>query len=188
MKNPIGLILVLASFGSVFVPTAQAHADATPSTWSIGGLGGLASPSSGSGASTRFQGGVVADYRIAPFVDLGAVSTLSSADANGAEFKTVFYGIESNYHIPALDGLAVGARLGFTSVTAGIPQISIGGITVGGEQTTTALSYGPHVTYDYKVAQQVSVGLDAGVNFVSSKEGMPSFSMINTLASVKYWF
>jgi hypothetical protein len=186
MKNPIGLLLVLVSFGSVFVPTA--HADTTPVGFSIGGLGGIASPSSASGASTRFQGGIVADYRIAPFVDLGAVSTLSSKDENGASFKTVFYGIESNYHIPALEGLAVGARLGFTSVTAGIPQLSIGGITVGGETTTTALSYGPHLTYDYKVAPQVSVGLDAGVNFVSSKDTMPSFSMINTLASVKYWF
>jgi len=186
MRNPIAFCLVMASFATVL--TGNARADATPVGLTVGGLGGLMSPSSASGASSRFTGGFVADYRVAPLVDVGAVTTLSSHDENGAGFKTVFYGVEGNYHIPSLEGLAFGARLGFTSVTASIPQISIGGISIGGETTSTALSYGPHVTYDYKIASQVSVGLDAGVNFVSSKDNMQSFSMINTLASVKYWF
>jgi hypothetical protein len=186
MKKPIALALVLSAFASV------AHADTAPvqgqSGFTLGGLGGLATPSSSTNASTRFSGGLVADYRVAPEFDVGAISLLSSKDESGASFKTLFYGVEGNYHISAVDGLAVGARLGFTSVTVGIPAISLGGITVGGETTQTALSMGPHLTYDYKIASQVSVGLDAGVNFVTKKDAMNSFSVINTLASVKYWF
>src|SRR6185295_8469505 len=171
MKNPIGLSLVLISFATAFANIA--HADGTPVGFSVGGLGGLASPSGASNASSRFSGGLVADYRVAPFVDIGAVTMLSSKDENNIAFKTTFYGIESNYHIPALEGLALGARVGFMSVTMGLPQLSIGGITIGGETTTTALSYGPHLTYDYKIGHQITVGLDAGVNFVSSKDTMP---------------
>src|SRR3954462_9263576 len=130
MKNPIGLALVLISFATAFANVA--HADASPGGFSMGVLGGLASPSSASGASSRFTGGLVADYRIAPYVDHGAVTTYSSKDESGVTFKTMFYGIESNYHIPALEGLAVGARLGFTNVSAAIPALTIGGITVGG--------------------------------------------------------
>src|SRR5262245_52835251 len=114
MKNKLGLALVVITFATAI--SNVAHADATPVGFTIGGLGGLAMPSSASGASSRFSGGLVADYRIAPQIDLGAVATYSAKDENSVTFKTMFYGIESNYHIPALEGLAIGARLGFTNV------------------------------------------------------------------------
>jgi hypothetical protein len=141
-----------------------------------GVLLGLNNVSNGGGTNLAY--GLTGGYKFMPQFGAGLFFTYNSLTASaGITSGLTIIALEGNYYFPDdLQGLSVGLKLGSGSISS-----SGGGVSA----SSSGLVIGPHIAYDYQVADDVTVGGQAAVLSIGTN---PSVTAFEILAQAKYWF
>ena len=155
---------------ALFVFSLSAIADTT-SNFNVGGLLGLAFINNNNG--TQLAVGVEGEYQVVPNLMLGGYfdySPLNALSPNSASLK--IFAAQMNYRFTEnLSGLYVGGKLGFANTSFL-------------NASTTDLTIGPALGYDYPFNPNLTLGGEGNVLFISSN---PNTTVINLLATLKFW-
>ncbi len=149
----------------------------------VGVLGGMSVPDADD-TSSRPVFGIIGGARLDGEFGLGGYFLSSSKEeSNGAadfDFNYDLYGIEGSFHF---EGVAEGA---FVAVRAGISKVKLGNTNY------SPMSYGILFGYDHFLAENFSLGLEAGWMRVEGEKktgaaDLDSFSALNFAAALKFW-
>lgn len=165
-------------------------AKADPAGW-VGGLFGLSIPNY-ENTTSRTAFGITGGAKLGSEWGFGGYYLTSSKDDEGAtgRFAYDLYGVEFAYHFEGeAAGVYMGGRFGTSKMTAG---------PTGSQVSTSPLNYGAVVGYNHFLSDNLSLGGE--VNFFSIPESsatpagsttavtVKGFTMLNFLASAKFWF
>jgi hypothetical protein len=165
-------------------------AKADPAGW-VGGLFGLSVPNY-ENTTSRGMYGITGGAKLGSEWGFGGYYLTSSKDDEGATGKFAYdlYGVEFAYHFEGeAAGVFIGGRLGTSNLTAGTTALQV---------KTSPLHYGAVVGYNKFLNDSFSLGGE--VNFFSIPESsatpaaspasvtVKGFTMLNFLASAKFWF
>lgn len=176
MKTFIKLSLILSMIFTAAVSSASAEDNLS----SIGLHAGLAFVGNGNG--TKLNLGAQFDQKLEPpfgfgvyfdYVSLGSVQ-LSGTTMNYSNYL-VHLLARGTYYFPSMSGLSAGIDLG--------PQFFVTNLT--GASNSTDFAYGIHADYDYKVADNFTVGPEASLLLTTQNQGP---TIVNLLAVAKYFF
>ncbi len=169
--------LVLSMLFSAQMANAQAKGYA-------GVLAGFSVPDA-ENTGGRLAYGLLGGARLDGEWGFGAYFLTSSQKESVAGVKFDFdyslYGLEGSFHMEGVaDGAFVAARVGMAKVDQGTENYS-------------PLAWGLAAGYDYFFSENMSGGLEAGFMNVQGKNKtalleLKSFTMLNFLASFKFWF
>ncbi len=171
----IALALIVALFFSL---TSNASGLEDRQGWA-GGLVGITVPNADN-SSSRLAYGVTAGAKLGSEYGLGAYFLNSSKKEDTADFDYQLFGIQLSYHFEGeAAGAFFGARVGISKVKVALAE-------------TSPTNYGIVGGYDHPIGERLSLGGEASYMSVArgSDNGVniPSFGMINFLASLKFWF
>jgi len=168
------MIRSLAALALSALISVPAFAAEIPHAW-VGGLFGLAVPNADN-TSTRGMFGLTAGAKLGDNLGVGAYYLTANKDENTiGRFNYDLYGVQLSYHF---DGEATGAWFGGR---IGTSKIDTGA-------TYSPMNFGVVGGYDYLLIDHVSLGGE--INWMSISESAPlkSFSTLDFLAAVKFWF
>jgi hypothetical protein len=167
-------VLVLASSAQATVPASSIYA---------GGLIGAGHFDNNVGTKTTV--GVSGGYLVDPNWGVGIFANFSPLTSTTVGTTTIntnmwVFAAEGNYHLTGdLDGLHFGGKLGVGMSTASTTG------TVSTSSSSTDLTFGPSLGYDYGIGNGISLGVEANYLRVASTTGI---NLFNTLAAVRVWF
>ena len=171
----IALALIVALFFSL---TSNAAGLEDRKGW-VGGLAGITVPNADN-SSSRVAYGVTGGAKLGSEYGLGAYFLGSNKKEGLADFNYQLYGIQLSYHF---EGEAAGA---FFGARVGVSKVRLA------TSETSPTNYGVVGGYDHAIGERLSLGGEA--SYMSVGKGtdngnpIPSFGMINFLASLKFWF
>ncbi|MES2964815.1 MAG: hypothetical protein V4760_13065 [Bdellovibrionota bacterium] len=171
------MVLALSIPGFAHAASGGDHAG-----W-VGALGGLSIPNA-SNTSARMAVGVTGGAMLGSEMGIGGYYLTSSKDETGGKFGYDLYGVEFTYHFEGeAAGVFLGGRVGTSKIT-------------GGAVTTSPLNYGALAGVNKFLGDSFSIGGE--VSFFSVPESnttvatvpvtINGFTMLNFLASAKFWF
>lgn len=143
--------------------------------WSISGLVGYGV---GENSFSGLTFGAQVNYMLSPDWSAG-VYWSSTTDSSFTKMPIM---AQASYHFADMKGLYVGPRVGITSMST--PDITILGITVPGA-STTEFTVGAQLGYDFELATDWSLGLQANWNLIMATS---SSSLFNFVVPVTYHF
>jgi hypothetical protein len=163
---------LLAAF-AVFALSAPAHASEMPHAW-VGGLFGLAVPNYDN-TTSRGAYGLTAGAKLGDNLGVGVYYISSQKNENLGKFNYDLFGVQFSFHF---DGEATGAwfggRIGTSKVDTG--------------SSYSPMNYGLVGGYDYLFIPQASIGGEVSWMSISQSAPLNSFSSLNFLAALKFWF
>ena len=168
--------LILSSLFSASIASAQAKGYA-------GVLAGFSVPDA-EDTSGRPILGILGGARLDGEWGFGGYYLTSSNEESAAgvdfDFDYSIYGMEGSFH---MEGVADGA---FVAARVGMAKVEVAG------ESFSPFAWGLGIGYDYFFNENMSGGLEAGfLNVQGKKKGaleLDSFTMLNFLAAVKFWF
>jgi hypothetical protein len=139
----------------------------------VGPVLGLNNVSNDGGTNLAY--GLTGGYKFMPQVGVGLFFTYNNLkEVAGITPKLTIFAVEGNYYFANdLEGLSAGLKLGNGSVSAS-------------GTSSSGFLIGPHVAYDYPVADDWTVGGQAAVLSISTTPN--SLTAFEILAQAKYWF
>jgi hypothetical protein len=196
IKNAVSsspLLSAIVIFALTLLTTAsRAQASEEPHGW-VGALGGISIPNADN-TTSRVGYGVTAGAKLGSEWGLGAYYLTSKKDESASgvtySFNYDLYGVELAYHFEgeAL-GAYVGGRVGTSKITAGVGSTQI---------STSPTHYGLVAGYNYFLNDNLSLGGEFSYVSVGSSSStalgsstsvtIDGFSILNFMASVKFWF
>lgn len=161
-------------------------AKADPAGW-VGGLFGLSIPNANN-TTSRGAFGITGGAKLGSEWGIGGYYLTSSKDETGGKFGYDLYGVEFAYHFEGeAAGVYLGGRVGTSKLTSS---------AAGTDFTTSPLNYGAVAGFNHFLGERVSLGGE--LNFFSIPESsttvgattstIAGFTMLNFLASAKFWF
>ena len=153
-----------------------------PSGW-VGALGGMTIPNADN-TTSRLAFGITGGAKLGSEWGVGGYYLTSSKDESVGKFGYDLYGVEVSYFFEGeAAGVYLGGRLGTSKLTAGI---------AGTDTTTSPMNWGAVAGVNKFLGDNFSLGGE--VNFFSIPEStsnavtLKGFTMLNFLASAKFWF
>lgn len=161
---------------------ANAAAGGDQAGW-VGALGGISIPNADN-TTSRTAFGITGGAKLGSEWGIGGYYLTSTKDETGGKFGYDLYGIEFAYHFEGeAAGVYLGGRVGTSKITAGTAS-------------TSPTNYGALAGFNHFVTDNFSLGGE--VNFFSVPEStttvasttttVKGFTMLNFLASAKFWF
>ena len=144
----------------------------------LGGLFGVASPSNG---DAQFAYGATLGRRLTPDFGIGAYVTTSKQSDTMADNRVSTYGVQGDYYFTGdMDGLVLGVKFGLATLKSTMAN--------GSSVSSTPLSIGPRLGFDYRLVPGFSIGFEGDVLFQGSNKNIDGYTLINMLGAVKLWF
>jgi hypothetical protein len=174
IRQRIRQLMIVALATVTLGSSVNAKASEIPHAW-VGGLFGLSVPNADN-SSSRGMFGITGGAKIGDNLGVGGYSLSSQKDETFGKFNYDLFGVQVSYHF---DGDATGAwfggRIGTTKVDSGALNFS-------------PMNIGAVAGYDYLLAQHISLGGEVSWMSISESSPLKSFSTLNFLAALKFWF
>ena len=103
--------------------------------------------------------------------------SFNAAEANGTSVggSINYYGLEGQYHVLAIPGLQLGAKLAL-----GDNSVSLNSIN----NSTTDFYFGPKAAFDYAIGPKLTLGVEGNVLFSAADTARSTAQLI---AALKFW-
>lgn len=169
-------------------PHVGSGGEAEATKFSVGALAGLGFAGGGSGLAFGVDGGykLSREWGLGVYFEYMSLASASATATGGASL--MMFAAELNYFLPQLEGLHLGAKLGYGIASASATGSStVNGVTtpVTVSASSAAIGGAAAVGYDYRLMPMLSIGAEANFFVIS---GGVSSTLIDVLASVKYNF
>ena len=185
LRKNIAIVFIAALL--VFLFQVPAHADGGETGW-VGGLFGLSVPNADN-TTSRTMYGLTAGAKVGSEFGIGLYYLTSrqneTINAVSTPFNYDLYGVDFGYYFEGdAKGVYFGGKLGTSKLSTN--NTAAQGVT------TSPMHYGVFAGYNYMIGSNFSIGGEASYISVSSSNGnglqINQFSMLDFLASVKFWF